>query len=260
MKICRISSLCLLGTMASFFCLNTANAETPKPCPAGCFCLNNGQAKSVQESLCTKAASDAKTLTCDGIKYGIKFIIPRRDCPNIKDTNNTIFADDFSQLYVGQFGWYGIKDGQFLYGYHSVGTYHAQYVVEALLCPETYPNSEEGSNSLTDCFRYDASGNKIYYGSTNYGNCNTDAIRSTVQNLQQALLKAAQDLQTALDKPVPSTARTSKTPTTIAPTAAKKDLIAPTAANKDLEAIKTLISVGMADSKDTAKTEKKAIK
>ena len=117
---------------------------------------------------------------------------------------NVYKYEDFSEFYKGTLGFYGIINGGFIH-YNACGSYDsagncAAKKYDLFQCPETYPYSAKGSKSLSDCFKYDANGNKIYYGSTNYGNCNIDAIRATVQNLQQALIKAAQDLQDALDK------------------------------------------------------------
>lgn len=193
----------LFGIIALILCLCDAKAATP--CPEGCFCLKDGQVHSrIQESLCGGMASDAKTMHCDGKKYGITHIIPRRDCANYKaDDPDLIFAEDFSEIYYGDFGWYGFKNGQFLHGYSAAGVYANNEVVDALVCPETHPYSAKGSKALTDCFNYDERGNKIYYGSKNIGTCNIEGVGTLVKNLQSALdraNKAAQDLQDALNK------------------------------------------------------------
>ena len=74
-------------------------------------------------------------------------------------------------------------------------------------CPYTYPNSDQGASSLSQCFKYDMSGNKIYYTSSssnsNYGNCDIEGVSALVTNLQNALdkaNKAAAELQEALNK------------------------------------------------------------
>jgi len=154
----------VFGTIASLLCLynTSANART---CPTGCFCLNDGEVHTIiQEDLCTRGGAhrlNTKTMNCNEIyTYGDTTIIRDKLCMHCP---NCLFVEDFSEIYVGDFGWYGYKNNQFLYGYHQAGTYATNAVTDALVCPSTYPNSDPGASTLTQCYKYDANGNKKYY-------------------------------------------------------------------------------------------------
>lgn len=175
----KIKSLLFCTVASVVCCLGNANANQ---CPAGCFCLNGGQTESGTPQ------PDYRT------------------CEKIHPEQNPSTG-----MYKSSYGTYGFEDGEFVYESGSQdytdnnGVYHSEKYDKVFNCPKSHPESAGGSKALTDCYKYDEAGNKVYYGSTNYGNCNIDGIRATVQNLSQALSKAAQDLQDALDKPEQNT-------------------------------------------------------
>ena len=154
-------------------CLNDANAGT-YPCPAGCFCLDAGkyetEVKNHSESIADGSCkTSAKTVRQ---KYSISagncqiYILDKKQELNdsLQGRNNNypeeyVFVrNEFSELYYGNFGVYGIKDGEFI---SSCGLGGFKNVFQ---CPDVYPNSDEGSKGLADCYKYDVSGNKIHYG------------------------------------------------------------------------------------------------
>lgn len=190
----------LFGIIASVLCLCDASANATQPCPAGCFCLKDGKYNTPPRALdCENQHSHLiDPSTFNTRTYDTVQITGYRDSGITADW----YVEDFSELYESPYGLYGFKkDGEFI----TIRSYilyndDVQFYDYVFTCPVSHPLSEEGSDALRDCFKYDENGNKIYYGSTNYENCNTDAIRTNIKNLQQALLDAAQDLQDALDK------------------------------------------------------------
>ncbi len=176
-------------------CTYNANANLVD-CPEGCFCVNGGKMES-QNTHCTM-----KTNLYNGNTGGY---IQINGTVLALDNNNgqtaDFYAGEFSELYIDNSFrdcFYGFLNGEFIYV--------AQYNSPALPCPATYPNSASGARALTECFKYGANGNKIYYGANNYennsGNCDIAGVQTLVANLQNALNqanRAAQDLQNALN-------------------------------------------------------------
>ena len=160
----------VFGTIASILCLyNTSANATAITCPAGCFCLNEGEVHTlIQEDLCTDGVAtklNARTMDCDTMVLANTRVIPRRNClnPNSSVPSNTVFIEDFSEFYWGDFGWYGYKNDRFFYDYRPAGNYAANAITDALVCPASYPNSDPGARSLQKCYKYDADGNKKYF-------------------------------------------------------------------------------------------------
>ena len=174
------------------------NTSGSLPCPAGCFCLNNGsvaadainviygwagsgydidQAYNRVKTICRMPAATFATgsqfvcnltgwyeisgsvstyLICDREKYNSIY--------NDGD-NFTYFMDDFSEMYNGEFGIYGRKNNEVIYFPNSV------FFDKMYQCPVSYPISEQGAKSVSDCFTYDINGNKVYYGSRQTIHC-----------------------------------------------------------------------------------------
>lgn len=201
---CKIKSIlfCVIASVLSL--CGESIADDSFLCPKDCFCLNNG--RSAQSGY--KDANSSEII--GNIWYSGKcrehagYVSDKSSYPKsyqnitvaLKPGGYGVKADyyveDFSEFYESELGFYGIKDGEFIYGYK------ANYF-DMLPCPVTHPNSERGSSSLSQCFKYNENGDKVYYHSANYGSCNIDGLKATIQNLQKALAKAAQELQDALD-------------------------------------------------------------
>lgn len=168
----------IFGTIASVLCM--CNADAAITCPAGCFCLQGGMlgAPFIQETLCNSFGEYtgatryyAESMPCDMVfYYNGGMIAPRRDCGY--DPNGVGYVEDYSEFYRGHFGWYGFtKDThEFTWGYNLPGVYWNGGIVDALMCPETYPYSDPGAKSIKDCYRYDRSSDptakerKVHYG------------------------------------------------------------------------------------------------
>lgn len=161
-----------IGIFVFISCISTARAESK--CSLGCFCLSdNGQ--NTTDTMC---ASSAKKLensgklalrVCDAMIVSDDYDVSTID-PTIKERHEKIYhVSDFTEIYDSTahysttyvyHGAYGFtKDGRFVY-FRDVDCTNNKL---NYLCPETYPNSDEGAKALTDCFTYDASGQKQYY-------------------------------------------------------------------------------------------------
>ena len=176
MKINRIF-LVLLGIIASALC--TTNAKAQSPCPAGCFCLGDGKyntdnGQSDIEFWCSGYSATAwNPEGCVGTTYGNTSIVSSSSC----SIPATYYLDQFSEFYDGRFGFYGFINNEFVYGYgrpsdFTPGASNSNY--DVFQCPYTHPHSETGAKALTDCFKYDATGNKVYYEMQNTGSTSTE--------------------------------------------------------------------------------------
>lgn len=172
-------------------CGNSAMAKQ-LTCPAGCFCLNNGkidgerikqpygwvgngydvnEALNKVSTICQAPAqtfaattqfacnvtgwyeiygSTSTYLICDREKYS-------HYGPNNND-HFSYYMDEFSEMYNGTFGVYGRKNNEIIYFPNSV------YYDKMYQCPVSYPISDQGAKTITDCYTYDLNGNKLYYG------------------------------------------------------------------------------------------------
>lgn len=147
----------------AFFVLGLCNARAETvPCPAGCFCLNDGKynnstgdsslyCNEKAQPVLSSSSCESNVLNFDG---------GRIDCVrNLSDNVEAkYFLDEFSELYEGFFGLYGVIDSEIIYMPRNGGS-HNMYS-----CPASYPVSAAGAKSLTDCFKYDANGKKVHYG------------------------------------------------------------------------------------------------
>lgn len=154
----------LMGIIASVFCMFDANAVI-RPCPEGCFCLNSGQFEDrsytgYYDTNCHNSVGRPLWL-CDSCSdtYGGTVI-----SGNPADGTADYYYDEFSELYYGVYGFYGFINNEFVYGngYPNFSNYMHDSIFE---CPMSYPHSNVGAKALTDCFKYDVNGHKIYYGS-----------------------------------------------------------------------------------------------
>ena len=137
-------------------------------CPAGCFCLNggvydaHGQAEQ-DASMCDDASARLRTSAYQlGTAYYCSGIVVANDANISAD----YYYDDFSEFYDSfGYGFYGFINEQFTYGNScQSGPEGSLYNFDGIfLCPETHPNSEPGAKALTECFKYNANGKKIYY-------------------------------------------------------------------------------------------------
>ena len=166
MRINRIF-LVLIGTIAGALCQTNGYASLVN-CPAGCFCLGDGKYNTDNdqgdiEFWCGVYSATAwNPEGCTGNTYGDIVIKSSSNCGGPA----TYYLDQFSEFYDGRFGFYGFIDNEFVYGYRkpsdfAPGASNNNY--DIFQCPYTHPHSETGADALTDCFKYDANGNKIYY-------------------------------------------------------------------------------------------------
>ena len=217
--------------------MNDAKAETIYPCPAGCFCLNGGEYTVV---------SGNEMSYCTGNGYGYTARTLGSNEGNFFACNTEILNDinfpkqgpqhpneryyklsEFSEVYVSWGGAYGfLKNGEFL---SLSNCSDGKMIDKVFRCPHTYPYSDEGAISLSECYKYTYTNGgsttlKEYYKpnstSTSSGNGNADvnydieSMKTLVTNLQSLLsqaTKAAQDLETALNKAKQSTTTTTST-------------------------------------------------
>ena len=149
------------GGCVSVLCLCNAWAETVS-CPAGCFCVNEGKYNNStgdNSQYCNeKARPISSSNQCES--NVLNFDGGRIDCVrNLSDkVEARYFLDEFSELYDGYFGLYGVIDGEIIYMPRDNGMHNVYS------CPVSYPMSASGAKSLKDCFKYDANGKKVYYG------------------------------------------------------------------------------------------------
>jgi len=164
------------------------NGQNTLKCPSGCFCLNNGYFQDFDYGPgdCAQSAS-LRSLSCnnDGTAilsyYGgsTTFVCDRNKYfQNHPNSNSGLlyFLDDFSEIYTGWISAYGVKkDGNIIY-FHSGSS--SMVMDNIYQCPESYPASDEGAKTLTNCYKYGANGNKIYYrpsnNTNNSGNSNNN--------------------------------------------------------------------------------------
>ena len=179
--------------VVSMLCFHEVRAEKVA-CPEGCFCLNNGkvdldlikidygwtgsgydtkQAMERLEGICQGSSTTFPAtenfgchiggykkwfwtkegqlkLVCDWEKYFA-------DYPGEQNTKLRYFLEDFSELYSGSFGAYGIINNEAVYISESA------YYDNTFQCPFPYPLSKSGAKTVNDCFRYNAKGEKGYY-------------------------------------------------------------------------------------------------
>lgn len=191
--------LSFIAIIASVLCGNNANAAQ-LTCPAGCFCLNNGKIDGERIKVLygwqgdhydvTEALVRVSTI-CQGPAqtfaataqfscnitgwyeiYGSTstyLICDREKYSHYGPNNNDQFSyymDEFSEMYNGTFGIYGRKNNEVIYFPNSV------YYSKMYQCPVSYPISDQGAKTITDCYTYDLNGNKLYYGTKQTILCN----------------------------------------------------------------------------------------
>ena len=163
------------GILLSLMVLFPLGAHAQKrKCPAGCFCLNDGEyepllAENVGDHICKDYHATLLTLDPNGGTYFCTDTAILGTNILSHSTSTHYYISDFSEFYNDFFGGYGFKDKEFIYinqCYSSTKKY--DYIFQ---CPYHFPHSAKGSKSLGDCFKYDINGNKIYYGSESKIEC-----------------------------------------------------------------------------------------
>lgn len=211
----RICTKFLFGMIVTVVCLCDVRAYegqvftegTLLPCPEGCFCLGDdgmyaentelyyGEVTSIRNECGKGAPVIKKGVVINGIDaYNMLMqFVTHHDSGFEADEAYAFFESaNTTNTALRIISGYAVKDGMF---YGGTGRLH--------VCPRLYPFSAPKSKSLSDCFKYDEKGNKVYYGSANYGNCNISGVKALVEDLQKKLdqaNKAAQALQEALNK------------------------------------------------------------
>lgn len=135
------------------------------PCPAGCFCLNNGESVFAGYQSVINSCYQSATIGHYGPNVG------REYCGvwvggSVME-NMDYYYDEFSVFYEGDFGFYGFIDNEFVYGNHCNNIVTNQSFpskLDVFQCPVSHPHSAIGAKALTECYKYDANGNKVYYG------------------------------------------------------------------------------------------------
>ena len=148
-------------------------------CPAGCFCLNGGTVddKIDFSNKCNHVPATSTIWQdlsgCFSRFYDNVQIVSNGSCVIQPTAYTRYFADQFSEIYDGYFGFYGFIDNEFVYGYQSPSLYNLQIDnFEIFSCPISHPHSGAGARALTDCFKYDANGNKVHYRLKHQITCN----------------------------------------------------------------------------------------
>lgn len=152
MKISK-NFLIFFGIIASTLCTTNAKASLVN-CPSGCFCLNNGKYDTngqVNPDGCN--AKGQLLQSCYGM--GLMFYGGFVDCNH--NTGATYYFDQFSEIYEGYYGFYGVINGNMIY---MPRDYMDQSVYD---CPASYPHSDSGAKTIYECYKYDSRGNKVYY-------------------------------------------------------------------------------------------------
>ncbi len=201
--------------VANIVLISSSAIAAQSTCPAGCFCLNNGNfnLSETDKRYCgipatPKPHSAAFSVCHNWIAY--------RDFPG---PTPTYYAEDFSELYEGYFGAYGFINGNFIY-INQCWTDVTENPNGIFQCSLSHPSSDSGAKTIVECYRITANGQKEYYTHTNTQNNysgNYD-INALMQNLQSALNQAntaAQNLQNALNSPNLANTTQSQTATTL---------------------------------------------
>ena len=159
------------GIMIAMLCVKDANAQQ---CAPGCFCVNNGQMPSNFSPQCSV---QSQLLSCGNDGYGRVWYFRTNgmirgvlSCPH--STYANYYVDEFSEIYIGRYGMYGFRNDDLIVMPADVNYGGATTNYEGVYqCPTSYPNSDAGARTLTDCFKYNSSGQKVYYGSTHTIRC-----------------------------------------------------------------------------------------
>ncbi len=145
------------------YTIGTAGMLGTKPCVPGCFCVNNGQMEHDIHNKCGKYQSQSIISYCivaDNMDW--HFDLGSGESAGILSCDRNYWAhyyvDEFSELYMGDYGMYGIMgDNLIVMPFHGINAGIYQ-------CPSSYPSSDSGAKTVYDCYKYDANGNKVYYG------------------------------------------------------------------------------------------------
>lgn len=155
-----------IGIIISTICNGNAD-QILYSCPAGCFCINDGKydaSYGMHEDICTLSAQ-RKPAYCETGRAFYSYRNGLLGCPGNTSQAANYYMDEFTELYEGYYGFYGFI-GNDLILMPSNENVQGRYQ-----CPATHPMSAKGAKSLYNCFKYDANGNKVYYGTGQTINC-----------------------------------------------------------------------------------------
>lgn len=165
---------------------SSSNMVVMRQCPSGCFCVNNGQIGLPNDTLIgyeyaawqTQCQSPAQPLspyqqsvcnTQGWVRININNGVGGEDLYLICDREhynnyNGYFMDEFEEIYKNSDfgGAYGRKGGEIIY-FGGMST-SATGNLGMYGCPQSYPSSDSGAKTVYECYKYDANGNKVYYG------------------------------------------------------------------------------------------------
>ena len=147
------------------YTIGTAGMLGTKPCVPGCFCVNNGQmSHDVYGARC--GLSQSQSIISMHNTWYFKAGESRGILTCNRNMNANYYVDEFSELYKGDYGMYGIKGGELIvmpFGGQGYGGGFPE-MMGVYQCPSSYPSSDAGAKTVYECYKYDANGNKVYYG------------------------------------------------------------------------------------------------
>lgn len=188
----------IIVSIAWLYNANTYGGEAQKKCPAGCFCVSGGQ---ISENLDTRnicGSSFAQRVTCWGGRQSLAFgrnpttgIYKGLLACNHSVSNATYYLDDFYEVYKGKTGMYGFKGNELIVMSSTDKVFNSWGEAGIYSCPSSYPSSAEGAKSLSECYKYDKNGSKIYYSKKqkNSGSYYITGAEVLLKDLQQVLNK-----------------------------------------------------------------------
>ncbi len=149
------------------YTIGTAGMLGTKPCVPGCFCVNNGQMSS--SFFGSRCSIQSQPIACGNDGYGRMWRFKSGSTGGILSCSPsgyaTYYVYEFSEVYSGDYGMYGIINDELIVMpfYRNYGGYmdNSEGIYQ---CPSSYPSSDSGAKTVYECYKYDANGNKVYYG------------------------------------------------------------------------------------------------
>ncbi len=152
----------LMGIIASVFCVFDANAVI-RPCPEGCFCVNSGQFNPIVNGLDWYSGHCLNIHSTSPSDLLLTNCIGEHIISNDHNYYSVYYTDEFSEIYRDAIlGVYGFIGNEFVYANKCIPNNGVLYD-GIFSCPYSHPYSEAGASIVTQCFKYDVNGNKIYY-------------------------------------------------------------------------------------------------
>jgi len=157
-----LTSLSVLTVVFGGVC----NASADGVCPPGCFCMNGGRTVFAQYQSTTDLCASSSAILqnwsgCVGGSYGDIWVTTNSSCQ--LGVPASYYFDEFSEFYEGLTGFYGFINNEFVY-HNTRPNSNSNVFYDFFLCPLSHPHSDSGASALTQCYKYDANGNKVYYG------------------------------------------------------------------------------------------------